>query len=87
MSICVSDLQAYTVLPWPKLEHKGLTLGQKRPMNPRTTKRPPAESLRTAGKGLSLGNHIGTGGGDTWVMSQALPGMTVNQPDWLASPM
>lgn len=35
VAIWVSELQPHTVLPWPKLEHQGLTLGEKRPMDHR----------------------------------------------------
>lgn len=60
----MSDPRAHTVLPWPKLEHKGLAFGEKRPVKPRTTKRPPAGPPQHSRSGSEPGKpHQGKGEG------------------------
>lgn len=66
-----------------QLKHKGETFrGEIRFVSPRTTKRPPIRT--TTAQQVNPGNHRE---GRVGQVSGGLPGMTVSQPDWLASPI
>lgn len=91
ISVCV---QVRAVLPWlhqsqqwrEQLKHKDLTLGEVKVCEPQEHQET-TSGITTAQQVRDEAQETTPGGRVDELRSQGLPGMTVSQPDWLASPI